>query len=63
MENNTVAERNGIVSLTIDAPFLFPANTMLDVQVATVTVVNDDGEIFSLFLKLIFSLFCFVTFS
>ena len=63
VENNTVAERNGIVLLTIDVPFLFPANTMLSVPVATVTVENDDGETFSLFLKLIFSLFCFVTFS
>ena len=58
MEYNNVAERNGIVLLTIDAPLLFPANTMLN---ATVTVENDDGEILSLFLKLIFFvvLFCY----
>ena len=54
MEYNNVAERNGTVLLTIDTAKLFPANTMLSVPVATVTVENDDGETFSLFLKLIF---------
>ena len=62
VEYNTVAERNGMVLLTIDASILFPANTNLSVPVATVTVENDDGETFSLFLKLIFFVVLFAYF-
>ena len=51
VEFNNIVEENGVVTLTINDTSLWPYNTAVSVPgpVATVNIVNDDGELYLMF--------------